>query len=447
MQAAASKSLSPNDAARLYADHLKSKSWCVNVSSFPAKALHITSNEECLIESFRYDFPAWAKAKGVRVDTNNYADFLKTLTDRLIYLLPRVNGVSFKPVPDPIFSSPSGLKYANTYVPFRPDVPSEFEMPEILTEYLDRVFMNDQDRKFVIQWLADIIQNPLRRPQWAICITGLPGTGKSSIYRLVKAALGGRYVWNHNTYDSAFKQFSEVLPNHLLVAFDDAPAGSNTYELLKLAITCSTREVEIKGEQKRVSREVFARILVCSNDVRPLSLDESDRRFYCTEYSTHKIDPEETAAFFVRFNEWIESPDTPAIIYHWLMNVDLSDFKPGSTIQTPTHAAMVGLSTSVFERCLKDFISADDGESPVFLRQTLLRHLSQQGFKNPNLDSIKLKMDKLGYEESRRVVKGCNYGKKVYLWQLKPKNSVRAPSLTPEQEERICEEWKTVTMY
>jgi hypothetical protein len=444
MTAASNETLTPKDAAARYTDYLISQSYCVDESAFPPKALHIKSNADSLIDSFRYDFPSWAKKNKVKVDTDSYAAFLNNLTDRLIYLLPRVKGTSFKPVSETIFINSSGLKCANTFVPYAPSAPEQFVMPEELEEYLSRVFMNEQDRKYVIEWIADIIQNPTRRPQWGVCLTGQQGTGKSSIIRMVSAALGYRHTWEHNDYTPAFQRFSEILPDHLLVAFDDAVAGKNTYQQLKQAITRRSMKVEVKGQQKHVEREVYARVLICSNSMRPLRIEEGDRRLYCAEYSVHKIDPEETAKFFVRFNSWMEEPETAAIIYRWLKQIDLSGFNSGSTLQTETHAAMVGLSKSALDSNLADFVEIEEGQPPrVFSKSALLAYLAEQGFKYPDQDSIKLKMANLGYELSRRVVKGCNDGKKLDLWQPIPKNGGRAPSLTPEQEECIREAFTT----
>jgi len=232
--------ITASEAARRYADYLQAKSYCIDESAWPLKALHIRSNTDSSIDSFRYDFPAFAKSKGIRVEAD-YSSFLHSLTDRLAYLLPRVKATSFRPEPKQIFTNQYGLKCANTYAPFNPTVPDVFVMPAILEDYLSRVFMNDQDRKYVTQWLADIVQNPTRRPQWAVVLTGKQGSGKSSVFRLLTAALGGRHTWEHNQYAPAFDKFSEVLPDNLLVSFDDAVALHNTYQKLKQNITlCSS---------------------------------------------------------------------------------------------------------------------------------------------------------------------------------------------------------------
>lgn len=423
--------LSPCRISEHYAENLASKSWCVDVSVHPLKALHADSNYNASIDSFRHDFPSWAKENNLRVELKDgkFGEFLNNLTNRLIPLLPRVLGSSFYPVEKKFFKSRSGATMANTYVPFKPAMVPNFEAPSILKNYVKRIFANDQDRKIVLQWLADIIQNPSRRPMWSVVLTGEQGCGKSSIFRLVSLALGNRHTWDKNDYGPAFKQFSEVVPDNLLVTFDDAPARPDTYQRLKQIITCSSMQVELKSIQKLVHREVYARILICSNSPRPLRIEEGDRRMYCVEPSKHLVSPEETAEFFVGFNRWLESAEAPEILYHFFMGINLSDFTPGSTIKTETHAKMVGLSTSVLENLISDFVE----DEPIFHNSELLSHLANNGIKHPEPDILKMKLANIGYVQSRRKVDGCG-DRQIYLWQ---KECPRARSLTPTEVKNI----------
>jgi hypothetical protein len=427
------------EAVRRYAEYLKEQSFCLDESSWPMMALHIQSNTESLADSLRNGFPDWAKAEKIRVKASDYHAFLQSLTQRLTYIMPRVRATSFRPVPEQIFTNRHGLRCANTFVPFNPAVPEVFVMPPILTEYLRRAFMTDEDRKFVPQFMADIVQNPTRRTEYGLYVQGVPGTGKTTIYHLVKAALGGEHCWENNSYTEPFAKFSEIWADHLLVCFDDAAAKKGTYLRLKQAITRKSMKVQIKGQQKLIEREIYSRVLICSNldAEEQLRGEKGERRLYVTEPSGHEKSVEDTEEFYVRFYAWMDEPTTPAILYHWLKSIDLSDFKSGSMTRTPAHAAWLGLSTSSFADCLESFVTPEPPYSPpVFLMPELLSYLTEQGFRYPDHDAIKAKLNLLGYEVSRRVVDGCNDGKKVDLWQPKPKAG-RAPSLTPTQTASI----------
>lgn len=422
-------SISEDEAVKRYATHLENQSWCVDVTALPYKAFHAESRETKVVEDFVFDFGRWAAATNVRVDTEDFSSFLRSLEKRLMYHLPRIVGTAFVPTPKRIIDR-NGVNYANRYVPFAPTVPDVFVMPDILEEYLSRVFMNDQDRKYITEWMADIIQNPLRRPQWGVIMTGKQGCGKSTLHAIVRAALGNHHVWDHNEYTPAFEKFSEVVVNYMLLCFDDAPPSRGTYAKLKHAITRKTAPIEIKGKQERVERDVYARILICSNiEERPLVIEKGDRRLYVAEPCDHRVSPEETAEFFARFAEWLDLPDTPTVLYHWLKSIDLTDFVPGSTIKTEAHAKMVGLSASVLETLLAEYVK----DSPIFHVENLVAFLAENGCPRPLPDLLKMQMAKLGYEQKRRTVTGCG-AKQYQLWQ---RNSKRSRPLTTEEEEQI----------
>jgi len=97
----------------------------------------------------------------------------------------------------------------------------------------------------------------------------------------------------------------------------------------------------------------------------------------------------------------------------------------GSTIKTETHEKMVGLSSSVLETLLVEYVA----ESPIFHDKNLLEYLTDNNCKNPNADLIKMKMAALNYEQKRRVVDGCG-DKQQSVWSPICK---RARALTPEE--------------
>lgn len=431
--------VAPAAAARQFAKHLEALSYCIDESSWPLKALHTNSNSDSSIDSFRYDFPSFAKSQNIRV-TGDYSTFLHSLTDRLAYLMPRVKATSFKPMSGQIFTNKFGLRCANTYVPFKPAVSGDFIMPLILEQYLKRVFMNPEDCKIVVEWLADIIQNPMRRPEWGVYMQGDSGTGKSSIYRVLLAALGDKHGWFKNDYTEPFTKFSEVWADNLIVFFDDAPAQKTTYQKLKQAITRKSMQVQLKGQQKLMEREVYSRVLICYNPIAGNQLigEKGERRLYVCEPSIHEKDEASTAEWFVGFNDWMEEPDAPTILYHWLKSIDLKDFKPGSITRTAAHARFVGLSASAFSDCIEAFVAPEDGQPrPVFIPRQLTDHLTRHGFRYPDMEAIKAKLLALGYVKSWRVVQGCNDGRRIQVEQPGVAEGSKAPTLTSLQIETI----------
>jgi hypothetical protein len=407
------------------------------------------------LSSLTFEFAPWAKGHADRrITADEYAPFMASLESAIRGGLPRVCGISFKPVAERSFVDSKGDTLLNTYIEYAPERPANYdECKIILDAYADRLFhQSADDKKYVLQFCADTIQNPARRPQWGIIMRGFPATGKSSLVNLLKVAQGSRYVWSENEYTPAFKQFAEVLPNNLVVCFDDATAGKSTPEDLKLAITRSTANVEIKGVQAIVEREVYSRVWVITNKHRPFMLPADDRRFYVTEYLDHLHDLDESEAYYEGFTAFWKNADNAAGIYWWFMDIDTSDFKPNACIKTEARKQLIAMSTSGADTVIAEFlggteISHIDGDGitqtetppvrPVFHQSQLTDRLLQGRVKDMPEDLLRRKLTEAGYEETRRVVGSCNGGKQIDLWQRIVPGQRRAPPLTPDQVSEI----------
>jgi len=420
----ASHPLNAAETLTRYVNALKSDSWCIDTSGFPVKAFHCRSSRYASLEHFQATFPSWAKQNGIRVE-GDLGTFVEKLPRRLVNRLPKILGAGFRPVPEQFYDTHNGISLANTYVPYRPVRQLILSIPSILEEYFDRVFMNTVDREMVLDWCADIIQNPHRRPEWGVIMAGEQGTGKSTIATLVKNALGHNHVWQRDKYSLATDRFSEVLPDNLLVCFDDAVPKPDTYETLKFSMSAKTLPVETKYVQKVVQREIYARILICTNRSTPFDFDGQDRRFYVCEPSKLKVDLDESGRFFEEFYRWVSAPGMDEFFYNFFMNRDLSRFKHGSTTQTPALRRMLGQSVGDFKDVLTQLVRS----APRFHNERLLRTLKQAGCENVLPDSIVRVMKGLGYKHARRSVPECRT-LQVGVWQP---DAPRSPKLTPRE--------------
>lgn len=412
-----------------FASALADASWCLDLSGTRPAALHALSNRSACSDTFLYEYRDWASRNNV--EASKSAAFYKNLSSRVSARLPRIYGSSFRPV-DQKFIEASGLRLANTYVPFKPALSDDVNGRVLLGELFEGLFPDEFERTMVRQFLAHIIQKPLERPQWGLLIMGDGGTGKSRLVELVELALGSKHRWRENNYKLIDKQFSEVLPDNLIVTFDDAPGGTQTYELLKHAITKSFQEVEIKGQQRKISREVYARIVVLSNDDDPLPGIADDRRLFVPSRCVHRVSREETENFFAKFNDWIKQSHVPAFLYHYFCGVNLTGFNASKTVKTETLIALEGKSNPAqLSEAVEEFAS----KAKIFHRVEIVDHLRSRGMK-PNPEELSKVLENAGYVERRRT-HPCRSKRQLALWCSA--RAARAPTLTDAQRDRILQ--------
>lgn len=427
-----------------------SRKYVIDESGNYPRAISASGRRQNL-SSLTFEFSPWARENyDRRIVDDEFKPFMTGLESAIRGGLARVCGISFKPVNERSFVDSKGDVLLNTYLPYAPERPDNYaEAKAFLDEYAARLFhQNGEDKKHVLQFFADIVQNPTRRPQWGIMMRGRTGTGKSSLISLVKVAFGGRYVWSENDYAPAFKQFAEVLPNNMVVCFDDATASKSTYEELKLAITRDTANVEIKGEQTIVEREVYGRVLVLSNSHRPFIMSADDRRFYVTEYLDHLHNLEESEAYFEKFTSFWKNPDNAAAIHWWFRDMDLTGFTAHSCVKTEARKQVIAMSTSSADTAIAEFLGGKEisftdehgaakTEIPllkeVFHEGQLVQFLKDRQIDNMPGDMLRRKLSESGYELKRRTVPGCNNGKQIPLWQKIVSGKQRNRSLTDEE--------------
>lgn len=417
-QEAPTSKTTPKNAVASYAKYLSSLSLCVDYAVNPPQMFFSNTKQSASIETITSKWSQWASANKIWIDTTEtYADFKAKLQARVKAKLPHVFGCAFKPVTDRFFEAQAGVTKANTFVPFLPEKTSD--APQVLMEYFERLFPNDDDRCHVLQFLGHAFQYPLVRPMHALMVTGVQGNGKSTMPTVLRKALGDKHVFDDNSYSSAFKEFSAHLPDNMFVVFDDAKADRNTHSRLKLEISRKSQSVNVKYQTHPEQRDVYARVIVLSNSRTPMVMDNC-RRFYATEFSTHANiynpdgDKANTDAFFDRFFEWFDTPEAAAQLRQFFLSIELKgekQFNPFSIPQTPTLLEMIDAGRSALGTLIEGYIS----DLPCFHMDQLFSHLKANNVAHPNVEAVVKILAEFGYSSKRRFVNGCGPNQ-INIW-------------------------------
>jgi hypothetical protein len=435
LSAAQPKYTAPKEAVELYAGYLKGLTLCVDYSIHPPSLFFANTRKPASVYTISAKFSKWSRDNKVWIE--DYVEFCEKLTSRVMARLPHVYGAAFKPVDEAFFDLREGITVANTFVPFLP--PPVPPAPAELMEYFERLFPNDADRKHVLQFYGHAFQFPLIRPSHALLVTGEQGNGKSTLPTILRKAMGGNHVFDDNSYSSAFTTFSSMLPDNMFGFFDDAKADRHTHGRLKVEITRKQQSVNVKFQQHPEDRNVYTRLAVLSNSHTPMQMDNC-RRFYATEFATHtnKHNPEgtkaNTDAFFDRFFEWLDKPESAAQLRQFFLSVDLDGFNAFSIPQTPTLLGMIENGRSALGKLVEAYVE----DLPCFHMNQLYKHLKANNIPSPNLDAITAVLDGLGYKSKRRVVEGCG-DKQIDVWTPPaPAGKKQTRSCTPDEALEIA---------
>jgi hypothetical protein len=135
---------------------------------------------------------------------------------------------------------------------------------------------------FVWDWLAQLLQEPERKPGVALLIRGAKGTGKTTFSDVAARLVGERYSPVVDSVEGFVGRFSGHLEQALLIRVEEAYHAQNpSHESrLKTLITASRLPVERKGFDAFMA-DNYARVIATSNAAHlvPAGGEGGERRF------------------------------------------------------------------------------------------------------------------------------------------------------------------------
>ena len=296
----------------------------------------------------------------------NESDMWEEFSSYVVSSLQTIIATKFNPTAIKLIpTSLDQTYYLNSYKAYpTPELPVK-DAP-LWLEFLERLFPDANERHTVSQWLAHIFQVPQERPSWHLMFSSDTGTGKGFLFNDILRPLLCHQTYLCESYSSFLKPFSQALDSTLLCLLDDPKSRSDsTQTQLKSKLTEENQVIERKFEQP-TTQTIYTRVILASNEHRPLKVDNSERRWFVPKRLEHKVNPEETQLFISRLSEWLET-DGLATIHNWFMEYDITDFNHKHINQTESLKEMIDASKPIEVQDLEDWIKVN----PVFKWENL----------------------------------------------------------------------------
>lgn len=313
-----------------------------------------------------------------------------------------------------------GFRDYNSYRAYTPTV-TQASCAAPFTDFMERLFPISEERHIVTQWLAHMIQKPEERPSWHILLTSLPGTGKGVLAEQILGPLLSNQWKKYDNFKQLTDRFSTAFDDNMFVLLDDIVVKPGAdMDSLKSKLSDEYQRVERKGLDA-IQVRAYTRFILASNKVRPIRLDDTDRRWYAPSYMNHKtgtgqVAREETQSFIRNtLLPWLDHQNGLDAVYHYLMDYSLSGFDAKRVpIHTATMSDMVDASKSTLDQEIEDFI-ATSGKL-VFSMTDLGVTLSEV----PKSDLVSSKLVDLGWKKGKLKVKRSDgLSKRMMVWYHK----------------------------
>lgn len=156
-----------------------------------------------------------------------------------------------------------------------------YHIKEVLCGGCDKVF------RYVMGYLAHIIQYPRKKPPSALVFISSQGVGKNLFFdAFVSRVIGLRWAGVYDDIAHLLGRFNGHLEGKLLCVLDEAKNCRNTaaqeadVNKLKAFITRSNIVIERKGKDVgSVAVRDYNRLIILSNNDTPVKIENTDRRF------------------------------------------------------------------------------------------------------------------------------------------------------------------------
>jgi hypothetical protein len=315
--------------------------------------------------------------------------------------LPHVVGTIFKPGAGAFFTDPlTGVTFANGYRAYDP-THEHAEVSPLFLDFIASMFPKEDECHVFNQYIAHAIQLPQERPSWHVMIPSDTGTGKGFLLQEVLDPLL-LHTSVISSFDRLTGQFSAVLENNLLVLLDDCKARSDaTQTKLKSILSEERQFVEHKNLQGGMVK-TYTRMILASNEHKPLHIDASERRWWVASRVEHRVDRADTQKRIERLAAWLKEPGALCAVYNFYRTYDLTGFNAKSV--PPSHGLedLIALSRDPYA----DFMAEYTADHPVFTYVELVSAISNASLSKPNDRYLGHLIGEAGFHKKRPFVGG-----------------------------------------
>ena len=209
-----------------------------------------------------------------------------------------------------------------------PAVPEEDEDELIapIVKHINDVITggNADHTKWVMDYIANMIQRPERKSQVAISLYGAQGCGKGIIFEFLRQKVLGEQCSFQTSKPEIdmLGRFANGALNRVCVQVDEVKSLHDFADRLKDLITNQTLNYEQKGKDTIVVPNL-SNIILTSNNANALTVSADDRRyvlFHCS--SVYKGDP----AYFNALGSHLDRPEVARAFYQHCLKRDLSPY-------------------------------------------------------------------------------------------------------------------------
>lgn len=338
--------------------------------------------------------------------------------------------VGWMPTSESIFTY-DGNKYLNTYRP-----PSIKPVKGDVSEWLELLnFIYGEHSDLVVQHMAFTLQRPDKKIRWQLLVHGAPRTGKTMTIKPLNMILGNSSAVIDN--DRFEEGWGDIYWQKKALLFEEV-MQDNMKQFNRLKAKLANDNIEqlnLKSRGMGTQRNLYS-MYMFSNHENALRFNADENKLLVIKAPDHCINgtPENSAAFYKSLGDKIDdSQEFHSACYHYLMNVDISNFNYGTLpVKTDAMHKMVEASRPEYEKRLSEWI-----EDEKFT-------ISNRFF---SIDDVMTDLKGLGHSCSKSKVSAFLKSKEYESYQAQKKINGRKESYRFWTKDEVCKSLSPSELY
>jgi hypothetical protein len=193
-------------------------------------------------------------------------------------------------------------------------------------------FDND-DFEYVLNWLAQLVQQPETIPDTALIFISEEGIGKDLFSELIENTIGDKYYGTTEKLEQVCGRFNSLLDGKLLMVLNETNPieSSQRLENIKAMITAKKLEIEEKYKSTIKCRN-FCRFIFFSNRSLAFPVEDGSRRpkimMGSTKYLPMNYGEKESADHFTKLSNTFKDKYFQYAFLRFLKKRDITLFNP-----------------------------------------------------------------------------------------------------------------------
>lgn len=184
--------------------------------------------------------------------------------------------------------------------------------------------------KYVLDWLAQLFQQPGKKIGIALLFKGEEGVGKNRLTDLLRAMIGGgsrgttaKFLQTATPAKSLYGQFTRPREGKILIVINESNGQDNfaANDIIKDMITCDEFQCEAKNVNQ-YPMNCFARFIFTTNNDNCLKVSADNRRYVIIHASSELRGNTE---FFKELSDLIDDASVLRSFFDFLMKRDISN--------------------------------------------------------------------------------------------------------------------------